>query len=257
MALGWWIYGVSGVIALKYLNVPMFSAIRRFTTIVVMFGEWRLRGRIPPRNQQLAVIVMTIGAAIAGLTDITFNFVGYFWVLICAFSTALYLLFIDKLGRESGLNDFGLLFYNNVLALPFMVGSLLVSGELEGVRQYKLLYDAKFQLFFVVSAAQAFLLNFFIFFCTRVNSPLVTSITGTVKDLVTNILGMTLFGDFPFKPLNLVSLGVCFAGSAWYTRLKYLASVAPFQRRPQAEATGLKLMEEGQAAADKAPPAAA
>jgi hypothetical protein len=24
MALGWWIYGVSGVIALKYLNVPMF-----------------------------------------------------------------------------------------------------------------------------------------------------------------------------------------------------------------------------------------
>ena len=26
---------------------------------------------------------------------------------MCAVSTALYLLFIDKLGRESGLNDFG------------------------------------------------------------------------------------------------------------------------------------------------------
>jgi hypothetical protein len=33
-------------------------------------------------------------------------------------------------------------------------------------------------VFFLVSAAQAFLLNFFIFFCTRVNSPLVTSVTG-------------------------------------------------------------------------------
>jgi len=44
MAMGWWVYGVSGVIALKYLNVPMFSAFRRFTTIIVMFGEYRLYG---------------------------------------------------------------------------------------------------------------------------------------------------------------------------------------------------------------------
>jgi hypothetical protein len=53
MALGWWIYGVSGVIALKYLNVPMFSAFRRFTTIIVMIGEYKIRGRLPPRNQQV------------------------------------------------------------------------------------------------------------------------------------------------------------------------------------------------------------
>lgn len=55
-----------------------------------------------------------------------------------------------------------------------------------------------------VSAMQAFLLNFLIFMCTRVNSPLITSIAGTIKDLFTNILGMTLFGDFPFNALNLV-----------------------------------------------------
>ncbi len=56
---------------------------------------------------QMAVVVMTLGAAIAGLTDLQFSLVGYFWVIICAVSTAFYLLFIDKLGRESGLNDFG------------------------------------------------------------------------------------------------------------------------------------------------------
>lgn len=113
MALGWWVYGISGVIALRYLNVPMFSAFRcvyarmrilmqarswhcnvfvhvypglcvcdftdnlgpswtrkfagicacvslclylfrRFTTIIVMVGEYKLRGRLPPRNQQVA-----------------------------------------------------------------------------------------------------------------------------------------------------------------------------------------------------------
>ena len=31
---------------------------------------------------QMAVLVMCGGAALAGLTDITFNLVGYFWVLV-------------------------------------------------------------------------------------------------------------------------------------------------------------------------------
>ncbi len=37
-----------------------------------------------------------------GLTDITFSLPGYCWVITCAVSTALYLLFISKLGAESG-----------------------------------------------------------------------------------------------------------------------------------------------------------
>jgi solute carrier family 35 protein len=154
MAMGWWVYGISGVIALKYLNVPMFSAFRRFTTLIVMFGEYRLYGRLPPVDQQRAVIVMSLGAAIAGLTDLTFSLPGYFWVITCAVSTALYLLFISKLGKESGLNDLGLLFYNNLLALPFMLASLLLSGELPLVAQYKFLHTIDFQVFFLVSAMQ-------------------------------------------------------------------------------------------------------
>lgn len=107
MALGWVTYGISGVIALKYLNVPMFSAFRRFTTIIVMYGEYKLNGRLPPRDQQAAVLTMCIGAAIAGITDLAFSLPGYCWVITCAVSTAIYLLFIDKLGKESGLNTFG------------------------------------------------------------------------------------------------------------------------------------------------------
>eukprot|EP00288_Rhodomonas_lens_P011774 CAMPEP_0177750650 /NCGR_PEP_ID=MMETSP0484_2-20121128/33131_1 /TAXON_ID=354590 /ORGANISM="Rhodomonas lens, Strain RHODO" /LENGTH=241 /DNA_ID=CAMNT_0019265711 /DNA_START=110 /DNA_END=831 /DNA_ORIENTATION=- len=206
MALGWVTYGISGVIALKYLNVPMFSAFRRFTTIIVMYGEYKLNGRLPPRDQQAAVLTMCIGAAIAGITDLAFSLPGYCWVITCAVSTAIYLLFIDKLGKESGLNTFGLMFYNNMLAMPFMLAALLVSGEMALVPHFPRLYTLDFQVFFVVSAMQAFFLNFLIFLCTRVNSPLITSVTGTVKDLFTNILGMTLFGDFPFNPPNMLSI---------------------------------------------------
>ena len=116
---------------------------------------------------------------------------------------------------HAGLNDLGLLFYNNLLALPFMGVSLLLSGELPLVAAYKWLHTLDFQVFFLISAMQAFFLNFLIFLCTRVNSPLITSVTGTVKDLVTNALGMTLFGDFPFNPPNVVSIAICFLGSVW------------------------------------------
>lgn len=95
---------------------------------------------------QAAVIVMSLGAAIAGLTDVQFSLPGYFWVMTCAVATALYLLFIDKLGRESGLNDFGLLFYNNLLAFPFMFGSLVFSGEITRVLDYPRLHDPIFQV---------------------------------------------------------------------------------------------------------------
>lgn len=54
---GWWVYGISGVIALQYLNVPMFSAFRRFTTLIVMVGEYKLRNRLPPRNQQVPISI--------------------------------------------------------------------------------------------------------------------------------------------------------------------------------------------------------
>ncbi|KAJ1484954.1 hypothetical protein T484DRAFT_1795297 [Baffinella frigidus] len=74
----------------------MFSAFRRFTTLIEIFGEYKMRGRLPPRDQQAAgrrrlvmrgrlpprdqqaaVLVMSLGAAVAGFTDLTFSLPGF------------------------------------------------------------------------------------------------------------------------------------------------------------------------------------
>lgn len=97
---------------------------------------------------------MVAGAVVAGATDLTYSLPGYIWVSICAVSTAAYLLLIRKLsdrtgmhwdqvhdsvehiaGRAmwservfcAGLTQAGLLFYNNVLALPMMAGYMLLA----------------------------------------------------------------------------------------------------------------------------------
>ena len=51
---------------------------------------------------QVSIVVMVTGAAIAGLTDLSYSLPGYIWVSICAVSTAAYLLLIRKLSDKTG-----------------------------------------------------------------------------------------------------------------------------------------------------------
>lgn len=104
---------VSGVTALRYLNVPMYrcgclpdaasclhfscksvlleqqlctcfltslllrcSVIRRSTTLLVVSGEFWLFNNRPSRRSLAALLLMVGGAVVAGVTDLTFNLPG-------------------------------------------------------------------------------------------------------------------------------------------------------------------------------------
>lgn len=44
------------------MNVPMFSAFRRITSLVVLVGEFFLFGKVQPTANIAAVLLMVIGA---------------------------------------------------------------------------------------------------------------------------------------------------------------------------------------------------
>lgn len=73
----------------------------------------------------------------------------------------------------------------------------------------------------MVSASQAFLLNLCIFKCTTINSPLATSVTGQIKDILTMGLGLLLFQDVSYHPVNVLGLLVGFAGGAAYSAVSF------------------------------------
>ncbi|KAL6766751.1 hypothetical protein ACKKBG_A37200 [Auxenochlorella protothecoides x Auxenochlorella symbiontica] len=221
LALFWWLYVVSGVTALRFLNVPMYSVLRRSTTLVVVAGEYLAFHKVPTGLSLMGLGLMTGGAIVAGLSDVTFNLAGYLWVAVCVFSTATYLLLIRKL-KDTGMNQHTLLLYNNVLALPLMLGMLLLgTNELAGVAAYPRLADPRFLVFLLVSCSQAFLLNVCIFRCTLVNSALATNVSGQVKDILTTALGATLFSDVPLRPLNALGLALGLLGSTAYSYISY------------------------------------
>lgn len=96
---------------------------------------------------------------------------------------------------------------------------VLATDEPAGVAAAPQLRDPRFCAFLAVSASQAFLLNLCIFWCTTVNSPLATTVTGQMKDILTTGLGLFLFGDVLFNSRNLAGVALGLGGGIAYSLL--------------------------------------
>lgn len=69
-----------------------------------MQSAWSLICLLRPLLQ-VALMAMIGGAVVAGLSDVTYSGLGYFWVSICVLSTAAYLLLIRKL-KDTGAYEY-------------------------------------------------------------------------------------------------------------------------------------------------------
>lgn len=127
MALLWFGYVASGVAALRYLNVPMYSVLRRATTPLVALGEFLAFHKKPSAPRAAALAAMLMGALLASATDLTFSLPGYLWAGVCVACTAAYLVLIRATGDSTGLGPFALQLYNNALAVPLVAAWLLAS----------------------------------------------------------------------------------------------------------------------------------
>lgn len=152
-----------------------------------------------------------------------------------------------------------MMLYNNVLSLPVVLLMSLSLGELEGLAKFPYLYDPGFLFCFFFSSSLAFILNYSIFLCTTLNSALTTSVTGApapvtalaqparcaplrrpppsrgacagqIKNVATTVVGLFLFGDVQFHPLNIVGLALGVLGR-WGVRAQPLSSAPPLTSR--------------------------
>ena len=235
---------LTGLGALKYLNIPMFNALRRATTLLTMIGESWLLGAKNTATVQLTVWLMIGGAVLAGWFDFDFNAMGYILVTFNCIATAAYLLYIAQLGKSSGLNTFGLMWYNNAQSIPLVALLCWYNGDFSEVATYEYLWEWDFIACFVFQSALAFLLNYSIFLCTQVNSALATSVTGQMKNIVTSAVGYFSFGDVTFNAWNVVGLIVGVVASSWYSMLKYWESEAN-KKQPTLPTTSPRRLDDG------------
>lgn len=215
-----------GLGALSRVNIPMFSAFRRLTVLFVMGAEWIFLRRTHSRRVVLSVCVLTSGAFVSALGDVTFSTLGYALVFANNALTACYLAAIKRAMKgENALDPISLLFHLNTLACPAIALLAVASGDLrQAIVAYHVRADLRESLFFLpvlgIVSCSAFLVNLSTSVCTHVTSPLTTSVAGQVKNVAQSILGFFSWGYEPTL-LNVFGLLVALTGQVAFARFKF------------------------------------
>ncbi|XP_044952165.1 UDP-N-acetylglucosamine transporter UGNT1-like isoform X2 [Hordeum vulgare subsp. vulgare] len=206
--------------SVRGVNVPMYTTLRRTTVAFTMTMEYFLakQKHTPPIIGSVALIVF--GAFIAGARDLSFDARGYAIVFVANITTAVYLATINRIGKSSGLNSFGLMWCNGLVCGPAVLFLTYIQGDLKTTIEFPYLYSPGFQVVLLFSCILAFLLNYTIFWNTILNSALTQSMCGNLKDFFTVGLGWVLFGGLPFDLLNVIGQGLGFVGSGMYAYCK-------------------------------------
>jgi len=220
--------------ALTTLNIPMYGVLKRLGTLFVMFGESFVLGKYSSPTTQRSCLVIVAGAIIAGAGDLTFDISAYLLACVSCIAQAAYLIYVAKTGAEKDINSFGLLFYNSLLAIPFVLMTSIVTGELWKVMEYPKLWEMDFQACFIANLILGSMLNYSMFFCTTVNSPLTTTIMGHVKNALSVILSL-LFMNIHLTTLNFIGLTINMFGGIWYSYLKYNEKKEQLQQEEKKE----------------------
>lgn len=213
-----------GLSALSRVNIPMFSAFRRLTVLFVMGAEYIMLHRTHPKPVILSVCVLTFGAFVSAVGDVTFTLSGYALVFANNALTAAYLASIKRVMRDLNLDPISLLYYTNIIAFPIILFVALVTGDLQAaVHAYYTsphLYNSPyFILALSFVAVSAFCVNLSTSICTHVTSPLTTSVAGQVKNVLQSLLGFFSWGYVP-TPLNVIGLLVALGGQVSFAMSK-------------------------------------
>lgn len=213
-----------GLLALKLVNIPMFSAFRRLSVLNVMVLEWVVLGKTATQRILGTVLIMVLGSFLAGLGDLAFDPIGYFLVFLNNFITAANLVSIKKASAVVRLEALSLFYYVSLISLPIVLALAVLSGELRlalvEIASRAELQTVGFAFALSLSAGSAFLINFFTNLCTQLTSPLTTAITGQMKNVLQTVLGIFAFG-YKVTMLNLFGLAVALTGSLLFAYYKY------------------------------------
>lgn len=230
LALSFLAYMILGMYAMKAVNIPMYTTLRRTTVVFVMILEYMLLSsavgssfKPPSVTIQCSIAIMCTGAFIAGYRDLNFDFFSYFIVMCYNVFTGLYLVLINKLSSSekmvpstTRLDKFDFMFYNNLISIPLLCVVLLYTNESASLMTSPYSSHFGFWLSLFMSSTLAFVLNYSIFWNTAVNSALTQTVSGQAKDVIVVILGFLSFSDAVVEFWNIFGISLGFLGSLLY-----------------------------------------
>ncbi|KAF1891397.1 hypothetical protein Lal_00017029 [Lupinus albus] len=214
---------VSGMYSLKYINIAMVTILKNVTNILTAIGELYLYRKRQSSKVWTAMFLMIISAVSGGITDLSFDAVGYGWQISNCVLTACYSLTLrwvmdeaKKSTKSGSLNEVSMVLLNNLLSLPFAIILILIFGEWDYVTHVNVV---KLPLFWVAATASGLLglsISFTSMWFLHQTGPTTYSLVGSLNKIPISIAGILVF-KVPLSVSNLFSIlfglfaGVLFA----------------------------------------------
>lgn len=246
---------VSGLFGTKALSLPMFTVLRRTNMLFTMVLEtWLLHVQYSAKLK-FSIFFMLFGSVLAAMLDMQFDLWGYTATflnnLFTSINGVMLKLKLNKLDnanadRKALQNVWGLMYLNSLCGTPLLLMFLIVfyPDTLLDAWEYEYWSSWEFQCLFALSACMGMVLQFSIFYCTRVNSALTTVVTGVLKNVVTSYAGMldSRLG-YTFNPLNFVGMNLSMLGGIMYAYLQFVENSTPPATIPQEQQKDLEEAE--------------
>ena len=117
----------SGMAALEHNSVPMVTIYKNITNIIVTAGDYYIFKTTTETLVLVAFGIMLSGAVAAAWNDMFTTMQGLFWMTMNCFTTAGYILSLKFATKNVKLSKFGMVFYNNVLCVVFLLPAAIAA----------------------------------------------------------------------------------------------------------------------------------
>ena len=202
-----------GLNAAGSLNIAMFTALRRISVMMTLIAQWWFLSKKSSKSVIVTVCVMVFGSFVAAADDLTFDLLGYTYVMINNFLTAASQI-ASKYAFDKGWEKETILFYSSCTSV-ILSGMKCFDFDLTTFQDWDQL---GFQITFVFSIALGIMLNFGASWVIEKNDALTLAVSGSTKSAVMGLL--VCFGLFDptyvFTWVNFAGLQISTIGSFVY-----------------------------------------
>ncbi|KAG9158217.1 hypothetical protein Leryth_000356 [Lithospermum erythrorhizon] len=191
---------VSGMYSLKYINVAMVTILKNMTNILTAIGEYYMFRKRQNQKVWTAMFVMIISAISGGITDLSYNSLGYAWQAVNCILTASYSLTLRRVmdkakqfTKSGSLNEISMVLLNNLLSLPFAICLIIIFDEWNYVINAEVI---RLPIFWVVATASGVLglsISFTSMWFLGQTGPTTYSLVGSLNKIPISLAGLLLF----------------------------------------------------------------
>ncbi|CAL5225658.1 g8517 [Coccomyxa viridis] len=213
--------------ALKNLGVPMATVLKNVTNLFTIVGDYLLYGKVYGAGVWASLALMCASALCGSITDLAFDLEGYLWQLVNCLFTASYSLYLrgvmDKVValtvNKTRLDEFSMVYYNNVLSLPLIGVLMWWYGELTSLRKEEALHNPMFLVAACASALVAFSISFASLWFLSTTTATSYSLVGSLNKIPVAIIGLVAF-NVPWNMENLASILVGLVAGIVFVKAK-------------------------------------